>query len=176
MNETEYNKIVQNIIIPLATEILSSTNNKLYHVLKLKKEFDKKLLYEINKMISYIKNNVVITPEIDIHKTSACLTYAIIKYSPFSITKKGYGLEDLIYANELLGIYSAISLLECYKPNIKIVFPHTNYSANIIDPYIKTLCMSLYISKNNKHLKYNILSLANIIFLLEVYSEEKNSK
>lgn len=176
MTEIEYNKITHNIVIPLANEIMSSQNNNLYHLIKLKKEFDNKLLIEINKMTSYIKNSIVITSEMDRHKICACLAYAIIKYSPFTISKKGYSLENLFFANELLGIYSAISLLECYNQNIKIIFPHTYYTANNIDPYIKTLCTSLYVSKNNKHLKYNILNLANILFLLESYSKEKDTQ
>lgn len=176
MTEIDYNKIIQNIVMPLTNEILSSSNNKLYHVVKLKKEFNNQFLNEVNKMTSYIKNNIIITSEMDRHKISACLTYAIIKYSPFSISKKGYNLENLFYANELLGIYSAISLLECYNKDLKIVFPNTQYTSNDIDPYIKTLCTSLYVSKNNKQLKYNILSLANILFLLEEYSIDKSTQ
>lgn len=176
MTEIDYKKIIQNIVIPLANEMILSQNNKLYHVIKLKKEFDNKLLIEINKMTSYIKNSIVITSEMDRHKICACLAYAIIKYAPFSISKRGYNLENLFYANELLGVYSAISLLECYTQNVKIIFPPTYYTANDIDPYIKTLCTSLYVSKNSKHLKYNILSFANILFLLEVYSREKGTQ
>lgn len=176
MSKEEYEKIIKNIIIPLANEILSCKNNKLYHVVKLRKEFDDKLLNEINKLVSYIKDSIVITTEMDRHKISACLAYAIIKYSPFSISKNGYNLENLFYANELLGIYSSISLLECYNTNTKIIFPNTCFTANDIDPYIKSLCASLYVSKNNKQLKYNVLSLSNILFLLEEYSRQNNTQ
>lgn len=175
MNENEYKEIIKNIVTPLSDEILSCKNNKLYHVVKLTKNFDEKLLIEINKFILHIKNNIVIS-DMDRHKTSACLALAIIKYSPFSISKKGYNLENLFYANELLGIYSAISILECYDKSLKIVFPKTCYTANDIDPYVKTLCASLYDSKNNKNLKYNILSLSNILFLLEEYSKRLNTQ
>lgn len=171
MTKNDYQKIVKNIIIPLTNEILSSENNKLYHVVKLKKEFDYKLLNEINKLIMYIRKNAVITHEIDRHKISACVAYALIRYSPLSVSKNGYNLENLFYANELLGVYSALSLLECYDSNLKIVFPNTYYTANDVDPYIKTLCESLYLGKNNKQLKYNVLYLANILFLLEEYTK-----
>lgn len=167
ISNQEYEKIINNIISPIADEILTSKNNKTYKTVTLKKEFDYKLLNEINKLISFVKNNAVSTSEIDRHKMSACLMCALIKYSPFKITKNGYGLENLFYANELLGIYSGISLLECSIPHLKIVFPKTIYESNDIDPYIKTLCASLYIGKNQRQLKYCILYLANILFLLE---------
>lgn len=176
MSKEEYEKIIKNIIIPLANEILSCKNNELYHVVRLKKEFDDKLLNEINKLISYIKDSIVITDEMDRHKVSACLAYAIIKYSPFLVSKHGYNLENIFYANELLGIFSAISLLECYNTNIKIIFPKTCFTASDIDPYVKSLCASLYVSKNNKNLKYNVLSLSNILFLLEEYSKQNNTQ
>lgn len=171
MNKEEYEKIVQNIINPLSNEIIYSKNNELYHLVKLTKNFDDRLLNEINKFITFIKSSVMITSEIDRHKTSACIAYAIIKYSPFSISKKGYNLENLFFANELLSIYTAISFLECCKFSTKITFPKTCYNANDIDPYVKTLCLSLYISKNNRKLKYNVLTFANILFLLEEYSK-----
>ena len=176
MTKNEYEKIVNNIIIPISNEILTSKNNELYHVIKLRKEFDDRLLNEINKLILFIQNNIVITPTIDRHKTSACLMLAIIKYSPFQIMKSGYNLENLFYANELLGIYSAISLLECYTPDLKISFPKTIYTANDVDPYIKTLCTSIYISKRKKQLKYDVSNIAQILYLLEQFSLYNSSQ
>ena len=170
MNQNEYEKIVKNIIIPLSEELLSSKNNELYNAIKIKKEFDDKLLNKINKLIYYLKKNIVITDEIDRHKIAACLMCAIVDYSPFKIYKKGYNCEDLHFANEILAIYSAISLLECYTPELKIKFPSTIYETRDIDSYIRTLCTSLYICKNNKHFKYSLLNYANILFLLEVGS------
>lgn len=167
MDKREYEKIINNIVLPIAEEILESPNNKRYKTISLIKDFDYKFLNEINKLISFLKKSAVATEEIDRHKMAACLMCAIIKYAPFKIVKKGYGLEDLFYANELLGIYSAVSLLECSVPNLKITFPRTKYESRDIDPYIKTLCTSLYIGKNEKQLKYCILYLANILFLLE---------
>lgn len=170
MNQSEYEKIVKNIIIPLADELLSSKNNELYNAIKIKKEFDDILLKKINKLIRYLKNNIVISNEIDRHKIAACLMCAIVDYSPFKICKKGYNCEELFFANELLAIYSAISLLECYTPSLKIKFPNTTYEKRVINPYVRTLCTSLYISKNNKQVKYTLLSNANILFLLEMGS------
>lgn len=175
MNKIEYEKIINNIVIPLSNELLASNNNKLYDVLKLKKEFNDKLLNEINMLISYVKGNLVISPEIDRHKISACLMCALEKYSPFLISKKGYNCEDLFYSNELLAFYSAISLLECYTPGLKILFPKITYTARDIDPFVKSFCESLYISKNNKQLKYNILTFSESLFLLEYNSLSDNS-
>ncbi len=74
----------------------------------------------------------------------------------FSISKKGYNLENLFFANKLLGIYMAVSFLECCDSNTKIIFPKTCYTANDIDPYVKTLCIFLYISRNNRKFKTKI--------------------
>lgn len=172
INDEEYSKIVQNILIPLSDEIINSKNNRLYHLVKLTKEFDNRLLNEINKLINYIQKSIMVTSDIDRHKISSCIAFAIIKYSPFSISKKGYNLENLYFANEILGIYSAISFLECCNSNIKIIFPKTCYTTKDIDSYIKSLCITLYIGRNNKKLKYSILYLANILFLLEEYSKQ----
>lgn len=170
MNQNEYEKIVKSIIIPLSDELLNSKNNKLYNAIKIEKEFGDKLFNKINKLINYLKKNIVITDVIDRHKTAACLMCAIVDYSPFTIYKKGYNCEDLLFANELLAIYSAISILECYTPELKIKFPNTIYETRDVDSYIRTLCISLYTCKNSKQWKYSLLSYANILFLLEVWS------
>lgn len=173
MNELVYEKIVKNIILPLSNDILSSQNNRMYHAIKLRKEFNNKLFNIINKFIFYLKSNVVSTIEIDEHKISACLMCAIVDYRPFIIMKKGYYFENLFYANELLGIYSVFSLLECYNPDLKIELPktiHIQNKCNDVDSYILSLCVSLYISKNNRQLKYSILNYSNILFLLESLS------
>lgn len=171
MEKSEYEKIKENIIEPLVDEILTSENNKLYNVVTLNKNFGDELFSKINQCILYVKKYFVITDELDRHKISACLLSAILMYSPFKIKKNGYNLENLIYANELLGIYAAISLLECYEPNLHIEFPSTIYKAKDIDPYVKTLCMALYMNKKNRQLKSNIMSYANILFLLEKLSK-----
>ena len=176
MNHNDYEKIVQNIIKPLTSELLTTQNNQLYHAVNLTKEFDEKLFNKINKYISYIKNNIVITQEMDVHKMSACLMCAIVDYYPFTISKKGYNCEDLFFANELLGVYSAISLLECYNSNLKITFPETTYTTREVPSYVRTLCTSLFICKNNRQLKYSILNYANILFLLEHSSSNNNSQ
>lgn len=176
INENDYIKVVENIILPLTNNILSSENNKLYHAIKLIKEFNNKLLVEINKLLFFVEKDIVITDKIDRHKIAACFAYAIQKYSPFLISKKYNNIEDIFYANELLGIYTAISILKCYTPTINIIFPKTMYKANNINPYIKTLCTALYIGKNNKQLKYSILYFANILFLLEEFSKQNNTQ
>lgn len=170
MNKPVYEEIVKNILTPLSNELIQSENNKLYDAIKIKKKFDDKLLDKINELICFVKGNLVISHEIDRHKISACLMCAIEMYSPFSILKKGYNCEDLFFANELLAIYSAISLLECYNNELKIVFPNTQYKARDINPFVKTFCESLYISKNNKQLKYSILNFSGNLFWLEYSS------
>lgn len=175
MNKPVYEGIVKNILLPLSNELLESENNKLYDAIKIKKKFDDKLLDKINELICFVKGNLVISHEIDRHKISACLMCAVEIYSPFSISKKGYNCEDLFFANELLAIYSAISLLECYNPELKIVFPNTQYRARDINPFVKTFCESLYISKNNKKLKYSILIFSENLFWLEYSSLLKNN-
>lgn len=172
MNKSEYEEIKENIIKPLVNEILMSENNKLYKVVILDKDFGDDFFDKINHLIFYLKKSYVATDKLDRHKMSACLMSAILMYSPFKIKKKGYNLENLIYANELLSIYSAISLLECYTPGLKITFPNTNYEASDIDPYVKTLCTTLYMNKKNRQLKHNTMSYANILFLLEAQSRD----
>lgn len=170
MEQNDYIEIVKKIIMPLVDELLNSKNNKLYNGIKIKKEFDDALLKKINKLIHFLKRNIVLSSGIDRHKKAACVMCAIVDYSPFRILKKGYNCEELFFANELLAIYTAISLLECYNQGMKIRFPDTTYEKRVLDPYIRTLCTSLYIGKNNRKVKYTLLSYANILFLLETGS------
>lgn len=171
MNKDEYEKLVLYIIKPLSDKILNSKNNKLYKAVKLRKEFNDNFYKVLNEKILFTKKATIITSEIDRHKLCACLICALEEFSPYKIYKKGYCLDDLFFANELLSIYSAISFLECYNTSTKIVFPSTKYKTKSIDSYIKTLCSALYMSKNNRRLKYNILTFSNILFLLEEYSK-----
>lgn len=175
MKKSDYEKIVDNIITPLSDKILTSDNNNLYQLVKLTKKYDERLLKIINNYISFLNNNIVLTDQIDRHKISACVMCAIIKYCPFTIYKDGYNIENLFYANELLGIYTAVSLLECYNNDLTITFPNTKYSSNIINSYVKTLCTSLYINKNSRNIKYSIISYANILYFLEIFSLEQNN-
>lgn len=174
MKKSDYEKIINNIIIPLTNEILKSDNNKKYNLVKLSKNFDDKLLKIINNYICFIKKSIMITNQIDRHKISACVMCAIIKYNPFSISKKGYNIENLFFANELLGIYTAVSILECYNKDLIITFPHTIYESDVIDPYVKTLCTALYINRNNRNIKYSIMDYANVLFFIERFSLNQN--
>ena len=117
---------------------------------------------------------------IDRHKIAACMMKAILEVYPLKVSFRHIlelwrgksRLEDkYIYANETLAFYTALSILENYKdycidgtngevhPSIKI--PKTyNESDYLFNTYI-----DLYFGKREK--KINVLSFANIFFLLE---------
>ena len=174
MCREDYDKIVKEILNPLAEEILTSENNIYYEAVELTKKFDEKLFKIFNKYIIYFCKSAlydISESNLTRHKLAACLIGAIEFYSPFTISPKGNSCENLFFANELLAIYSGISFLECFDSNINISFPRISYTSRDINPYIKTLCQSLFNRK--KQIKNDISYLASILLLLECLSFNK---
>ncbi len=90
--------------------------------------------------------------------------------------KKDVLNERYVYANEMLALYTAFSILENYKDygidgnnenvrkSIKIPKPYNGGN------YVMNTCIDLYFGKRGKNI--NILTFSNVFFLLEKLGQE----
>lgn len=114
---------------------------------------------------------------IDRHKKAACLLCSILKAKPIKINRRIPNLDlQLLLANEFVAFYSAINIIELYKRDYgfdeySIIYPDTYIKDQEDGLYINNVCKALYYTK---HFGIDdIFSYANILFLLEKYTDEK---
>lgn len=115
--------------------------------------------------------------KLDRHKIAACYIYAIVKTQPLSMKTPELPENMVVTINEHLAITVGMSILHAYmKDNTTdicpdgLVFPNAKHGK-----YRDDFALELYHTK--KHNMYNILSLSNTLFLLEMYNSAlKSSK
>lgn len=135
--------------------------------------------------INYMKD---VNGKLDRHKVCACYMYAIIKSNVLSCGLADSDAENnYVCLNENLAITVGMSLLRAFIitaienndlcENLKnelmerieagIAFPKCNHGE-----YRKNFVSELHFTREENN--YNVLSLANILFLLEIHSLEKD--
>lgn len=114
----------------------------------------------------------------DRHKIGAVMMYAILKSRPFHVARTVLKLpSQLLMANEYLAFYVALNIVELYRMDdalsngnesgrCSLIFPDTYHE----DMYIENVCKALYYVKNPDN--FDIFAYANILFLLEKYSDK----
>lgn len=138
------------------------------------------------------------TKPMDRHKIGAVIIYAILKSRLFEIknrTKRTLP-DQIIMANEYLAVYVALSIVESYKyddyvdalkkkdpeavpepidaeGDWHLVLPKTFHESSK-EAYIHNMCKALYYIKDAENI--DIFAYANILFLLEVYTNTINNK
>lgn len=189
MKIEKFDEVWNNIFIKTFEEIVPAGDVYI-------KRFAKKKIYKVyQKEKTFLKINYMQNPNthLDRHKIAACMMYAIVKVQPISIkkiaiwnmfvNKKKF---DIKYSmlNEYLGFYTALSIIESFRDyentceskcgslnRRRVSLPATTNG----EDYIYNTCLDLYLSKKKN--KINVLTFANVFFLLETGEfAEKNEK
>lgn len=179
MTNEKFEDIWDNIILKLFSEM---TPQKDVFIAPRSK---KKIFKEYQKQKTFLKLNYMENPNthLDRHKIAACMLYAIVKVRPIKIKKFSVWRKfisgtrytpEFLMLNEYLGLYTAFSIIESfrvYEQSIDkdITFPRNGISQPITtngEDYIYNTCLDLYLSRKKN--KINILTFANVFFLLEI--------
>ena len=121
----------------------------------------------------------------DRHKIGAVMMYAVLKASPIRVDKSIPNIPDeLLMANEYLAFYAALSIIDSYRRDefgidtveCDLILPATSTDAKDDDAgatYINNTCKALYYIDDAEN--FDIFAYANILFLLEKYTNIKKS-
>lgn len=138
-------------------------------------------LHEYNKIRRYCKENYMknSAKPVDRHKVSAAIMIAILKTEPIKMDAtlyKNTSAQKWLF-NEKLAISVGMSILKAFVDEANkedkdilnkfmtgIAFPPTNHGN-----YLNNFATELYYTR--KENTYNLLALANELFLLEVYTK-----
>lgn len=181
MTNEKFEDIWNNIILGLYNEI--TPQDDLY----IKARSKKKIFKKYQKQKTYLKLNYMENPNthLDRHKIAACMLYAIVKVHPIRIKRisiwKNYlngkkFTPEYLMLNEYLGLYTAFSIVESFRAYEQSEENEVGFKRKgIVQPitangedYIYNTCLDLYLSwKKNK---INVLTFANVFFLLETGS------
>ena len=189
MTEKCFQRLCSDIIVPYINELIS-----------LDKEYDSECLVFKENSISRIYENYeskrhtirkyfmhLQEKPMDRHKIGSVFMYAILKSRVFKVKKlsKQPIPHELLMANEYLAVLVALSVIESYRkddymekhgaePNpadIQLKLPMTFHNEST-NAYIDNLCKSLYYI--NDYSKFDVFAYANILFLLEIYTDTCN--
>lgn len=179
----EFEKIWQDIVAPLVKELRNDYNLRLRYPLRAIKRFVG-YYYQRNALLflnSYMEADA---EKIDRHKIAACIVKAILIVRPLSLRlDKGLKVlfrldkvsETVMLANQYLALSVAITVLDGYiaaddtkelKHRIIVPEPFPEDDSD----YLRDVCLDLY-HTNAKRI--NIVTYANVFFLLEKYSCRK---
>lgn len=181
MTNEKFEDIWNNIILGLYNEI--TPQDDLY----IKARSKKKIFKKYQKQKTYLKLNYMENPNthLDRHKIAACMLYAIVKVHPIRIKRisiwKNYlngkkFTPQYLMLNEYLGLYTAFSIVESFRTYEQSEENEVGFKRKgIVQPittngedYIYNTCLDLYLSRKKN--KINVLTFANVFFLLETGS------
>lgn len=181
MTNEKFEDIWNNIILGLYNEI--TPQDDLY----IKARSKKKIFKKYQKQKTYLKLNYMENPNthLDRHKIAACMLYAIVKVHPIRIKRisiwKNYlngkkFTPEYLMLNEYLGLYTAFSIVESFRAYEQSEENEVRFKRKgIVQPitangedYIYNTCLDLYLSRKKN--KINVLTFANVFFLLETGS------
>lgn len=114
--------------------------------------------------------------KLDRHKIAACYIFAIVKTQPLSLKPIELPENMVVTINEHLAITVGMSILYAYmsESNMGIGSNGLEFPDARHGNYRDDFALELYYTK--KHNMYNILSLSNTLFLLEMYNFALASK
>lgn len=131
-------------------------------------------LYEKQSELMYRRMDCRVTV-LDRHKVASCFIYALLKYKPVRLNLDKKPLpEKLLMVNEYIAATVACDIVAMYHrkdgrdDNFEIVLPKTNFEIAQND-YLSCLVKTLCFIPSLRH--YDAFAYANILFLLERYSE-----
>lgn len=180
MERNEFDTFYGKIVRPLATAFtekykslsFNDNGNAIYEEY-LNQNAIIHLIYEKKKKDSNL---------LDRHKVCACMTIAILKCRPFcdkdidNPNGKDFVFANASRINEQFAFMCAWELFKGFVRQSKddfadwLTYPETTHNTDFLD----TITRSLFVSNQLNSLSAPLL--ANIFFLLEAYSKEKNSR
>ena len=179
MERNDFEAFYSKIMFPLANKftkkyksLLFNDNGDAIYEEYLNQNAVLHLLYEKKK-----ENNNLL----DRHKVSACMTVAILKCRPFcdkDVNNQGgadFSFANSSRINEQFAFMCAWELFKGFVKKSKedtaewMVYPETMHNNGFLD----TITRSLFVSNQLNSLSTPLL--ANVFFLLEAYSKEKNN-
>lgn len=180
MEKETYDRIWDNIVIPIYDNISNNDPNMSFNKKSKKRIFERYIKIRDKVKKKYMEDS---DSNIDRHKIASAMMAAIEDVYPIKISKKYiFQLwkdkkeldERYVYANETLAFFTALSIIENYKEygidgkiemkRKTIVLPETFNESD----YAMNTCIDLYFSKRSKNI--NILTFSNVFFLLEKMS------
>ena len=180
MEKETYDRIWDNIVMPIYDNISNNDPNMSFNKKSKKRIFERYIKIRDKVKKKYMEDS---DSNIDRHKIASAMMAAIEDVYPIKISKKYiFQLwkdkkeldERYVYANETLAFFTALSIIENYKEygidgkiemkRKTIVLPETFNESD----YAMNTCIDLYFSKRSKNI--NILTFSNVFFLLEKMS------
>lgn len=182
MDKDTFNKFRSNVLDLYVKEL---ENCDFCNCLKVKKNnigkiyhfYERKRL-DIRRFFMHLE-----TKPMDRHKIGAVMIYAILKSKVFQVNRMVENIPDeLLMANEYFAVYVALSIVESYKRDeigsddwlINIPETYHEKDDNVKSVYINNMCKALYRISNINH--FDIFAYANILFLLEKYTDTIKQK
>lgn len=111
----------------------------------------------------------------DRHKIAANVLCSLLKAKIIKVNRLIPNLPiELLLANEYLSFYCALNIIELYKidkiqKEYYLILPETYIEGEGATSYVENVCKALYYSK--KISLNDVFSFANILFLLEKYTD-----
>lgn len=178
MEQCKFDEIHAKIMEPLLKELRDDEYNVRRKCLSVKRDYEKKIYKQYERLRKDLKSKDMCEESqyIDRHKIASCLLGAIVLVSPVTVKTTLQDIpERMIFANEGLGFYTAICVLESFcKEEIHILIPEVEESGQYDMPmYVRNICIDLFKLKIEH--KYNVLTYSNILFLLEELSKGRSN-
>jgi len=177
MEKETYDRIWNNIVLPIYSNISNGDKNIFFNENSKNKIFNRYIKIRDNIKKKYMEDS---ESNIDRHKIASVMMAAIEEVYPIKVSKKYIfqlwrSKKELdkryVYANETLAFFTALSIIENYKDygidgkiemaRNSITLPDTFNESD----YAMNTCIDLYFGKRSKNI--NILTFSNVFFLLE---------
>ena len=161
MQLEKFNEVHEEIIKPLIRELMDDQYNICNKCLSLKKDYDKKIYKQYEKLRKEIKRRDMCAEVeyIDRHKIGACMMGAIVLVSPISVKTTLQDIPERMIE----------SFLE--EENLKIYYPNVDSDMDADMPiYVRNTCIDLFKAKLEH--RYSVLTFSNVLFLLEELSKK----
>lgn len=188
MKLEDYNDFYEKVIAKCLTALEERAQkfSKEKHCLIRQDNAQKKIYKYYQRKRDYIRCNYMTKKSLvslDRHKVASCIIYAILKVRPFKVNLMVRNLpEEILMANEYLAFFVALNIIEMYRIeesksknhniNIEIVIPKTYHEEDDSkNTYESDFCRGLYHLSIDNVDKYDVLAYANILFLLEKYTD-----
>lgn len=177
MKTETFNEIYINVILPGAKSISSGLTTLVFNEICKEKIYEK---YEEAR--DDILRIMPSESRIDRHKVAACIGYAIICTKPFEIDDHDEMEFREVFANELLAVYSSLSVLKSFilsaaEENLddsvnkklieifndKFIFPKPKH-----EDYVEYLVKNIYHSRKSQC--FDTLTFSNLLYMIEEYT------
>lgn len=188
MKHSDYNEFYEEVIEKCIDGIfILVTQYKLdKDSIKRRKNLQNDIYKNYQSKRDYIRSNYMSKKadvSLDRHKVASCMIYAILKTKPLKINRFIPNLpEKILLSNEYLAFFVALNIIEMYRIDkmkdegnsglYQIVVPKTYHeNSEPENTYESNFCKSLYYLSMENIEKFDVFAYADILFLLEKYTD-----